>query len=115
MARKHLSDQEIQEYLDNLFANQEVIQQLNEKYYFVSFDGESRKSVLFRGRSFSYQPNGRNSGTHELANALGSMNGQLVYPSFVILNPAYEIIFQHNAFLGAKDMQIILAEGVGKE
>jgi len=74
--------------------HQEIIQLLNNNYYFISFDGEQKEEVRFRDYNFKYQPKGRNSGTHELAKSLGTIDGQLAYPSIVILDPKYEIIFQ---------------------
>jgi len=93
------------------FQNREVIQVLNEKYYFISFDGGQKESAMFRNRWFGFLPNGRNTGTHELAIALGTIDGQLVYPSFVVLNSDYEIVFQHGAFLDSAAMKNILEEG----
>ena len=92
------------------FKNDAIVQLLNEQYYFISFDGEQKEKVRFNQRNFAFQPRGRNSGTHELATALGSINGELTYPSFVLLNPQYEITFQHNTFLNARKMKVILEQ-----
>lgn len=92
--------------------NKRVIHWLNDKYYFISFDGEQQEAVVFNDHVFSYQPRGRNTGIHELATALGSMEGELTFPAFVILNPEYEIVFQYNAFLTAGAMADILQKGV---
>ena len=99
-------------YCENMkqttFAHSKVIELLNEQYYFVSFDGESTESIRFNGHLFSYQPTGSRTGTHDLAKALGTINGELTYPGFVLLNSDYEIIFQHNAYLNATEMKAIL-------
>ena len=92
--------------------NKEVKQILNKNYYFISFDGESKEEVYFQNQTFTYQPNGRTSGTHELAIQLGSVNGELAYPVFVLLDPGYEIIFQYNAFLTARQLVGVLREGL---
>lgn len=94
------------------FQNREVVAQLNQDFYFISFDAEQREAVNFKGHRFAYQPSGRNSGTHELALSLASMEGQLSYPAFVILNPAYEIVFQYNAYLSVGEMQLVLEQVV---
>lgn len=91
--------------------NREVIKLLNEQYYFISFDAESETSINFHGQTFKHQPTGRNTGTHELAQALGTVDGSLTYPTFVLLNTKDEIIFQHNAFLDAPSMRTILERG----
>lgn len=90
--------------------NEKVVQLLNDKFYFVPFDGGYRKDIQFNGNTFSFQPNGRRSGTHELARALGTIDGALIYPTLVILNPQDEIVFQYGAYLGARQMKSILAK-----
>lgn len=93
------------------FQNESVIHLLNEKYYFISFDGEQKEKVVFNKHRFDYIPNGRNSGTHQLAAALGTVDGILAYPALVILNPKYEIIFQYNGFLEDQGLTAILTKG----
>ena len=97
------------------FQDADIVSLLNKNYYFISFDGEQKEEVGFRNHQFKYQPTGRDMGTHELAAALGNVDGQLVYPTFVLLNPKYEIIFQYNAFLNSQDLEKILEEGVKEE
>ena len=86
----------------------EVVEALNERYYFVSFDGEQEEEVVFAEQTYRYQPTGRTTGTHELAMALGTQDGTLAYPSFVILDPELEIVFQYNAFLSATQLVKVL-------
>jgi len=86
----------------------EVVQSLNDNYYYVSFNAESRESIHFHGNTFAFEPRSRNTGTHELAKALGTVDGSLLYPTFVILNPEYEIVFQHDGFMSAKQMRRVL-------
>lgn len=89
-----------------------VVKLLNEKYYFISFDAEGKEDVRFRNHLFQYQPSGRNTGTHELALTLAKVDGELSYPTFIILNPINEIVFQHNAFLSDRALSRILEEGL---
>ena len=96
------------------FQNESVTHLLNERYYFISFDGEQKEKVIFNNHTFDYKPNGRNSGTHQLATALGTVEGILAYPTFIILNPKYEIIFQYNGFLAGQDLEAILGWVVEK-
>ncbi len=90
------------------FEDEKVIKKLNEDFYFISFDAEEERTITFRSHPFEFKPNGRNSGVHSLAQALGTIEGELTYPVFVILNPSYEIEFQYNAFLSGKKMREIL-------
>ena len=92
--------------------NEQVIQLLNEEFYFVSFDGEQRQSIAFNGHNFAFRPNGRSSGTHELATALGTIDGTLTYPTLVILNRDNEIVFQFGSFLSARQLRSVLKKAV---
>ncbi|MFD0862980.1 thioredoxin family protein [Sungkyunkwania multivorans] len=90
------------------FSNTEVIRQLNENFYFVSFDAESRAPVRFQNRTFDYVPNGPNSGLHDLAWHLGEIDGQIAYPTLSVLNSNFEIIFQYDSFIRPKKMLRLL-------
>jgi thioredoxin-related protein len=90
------------------FKNNEIVKILNEKYYFISFNAESRNPIQFNGQTFNFKANGVNSGIHELAVSLGTINNQVAYPSICILNNKNEIIFQHNSFLNTADVSKIL-------
>ncbi len=80
------------------FKNNEVIKLLNQKFYFVSLDIEEKKDILFRNHTFRYKPTGTNTGVNELAEQLGTINGQLAYPSICFLNADFEIIYQQEGY-----------------
>jgi len=70
------------------FTNKEVIKYMNKNFYAVKFNAEQRDSVHFKGKWYGFVPQNR-------ANALAVelLNGQMSYPSSVILeenflNPA---------------------------
>lgn len=90
------------------FKNNEVIKLLHQKYYFVSLDVEEKAAIPFRRYTFKYKPTGANTGVHELAEQLGTIKGQISYPSICFLNTDYDIIFQKQGYLGAKDFLSIL-------
>lgn len=90
------------------FRDQRIREMLNEQYYFVPFDSEQKEDVMFHDRSFAYQPTGRNSGTHELAAELGSIDQKLIYPTTVIMNGQYEIEFQYAGYLTGDELLNIL-------
>lgn len=90
-------------------TNPEVVRLLNEKYYFVSFDAESKKDIHYQGHTFKYKPNGTNSGVHELAEALATINGSLNYPSVCILDNGTELKFQYGGFMNSVSMQQVLS------
>ena len=93
------------------FKDNRVINRLNEKYYFISFDGEQKEAVIYRGKEFKFIPSGRNQGTHELAMELGGQDGVVTYPTFLILDEAEGIVFRYSAFVSKKAMITVLDEG----
>ncbi|MEL7220721.1 MAG: thioredoxin family protein [Bacteroidota bacterium] len=90
------------------FKSTAVMDLLEEQFYFVVLNGEEQRTIRFSGYDFNYKPNGVNTGIHELAEALGTINGQVAYPSTCILNEQYEIVFQYQHFLSAKEMEAVL-------
>ncbi|TDE46559.1 DUF255 domain-containing protein [Flavobacterium rhamnosiphilum] len=90
------------------FKNEEIIKELNNTFYFVDFNAEEKRTVVFNETTFQFKPTGNNSGTHELAIALGTVNKQLNFPVLCVLNSENEIIFQHNGYLKPKEFKLIL-------
>jgi len=76
---------------------------LNEKFYTVFLDAEDKKDIFFAGRSFKYK-----AGIHELARELGTIKGQISYPTIAVLNVTNEIIYQHDGFLSPRAMLFML-------
>jgi thioredoxin-related protein len=89
--------------------NREVVNFLNQKYYFISLDIEEKRNINFRGYKFKYKPTGANTGVHELAEQLGTINGEIAYPSICFLNSNYEIIYQKEGYVSVKDFLTILS------
>ena len=90
------------------FLDKDVIKTLNEDYYFVFLNAEEQRDIHFSGTTFVYQPTGIKTGIHELAEALGTIEGELNYPSTVILNARDEIVFQFGAYLSKKELLRVL-------
>jgi len=90
------------------FKNKEVIQLLNEKFYFILLNGEEKKTISFLGKKFNHKPTGTTTGIHELAYELGAINKIISYPSTTILNTKFEIDLQLSGFLNRKKMIAIL-------
>lgn len=90
------------------FKDKKIIQLLNETFLFADMNGEEKKNIVFNGRTFKYKPTGNNTGVHELAEQLGTVNGKLSYPTLCILNANYEIIFQYDNFISSSDLLKLL-------
>jgi thioredoxin-related protein len=92
------------------FKNWEIIDKLNSNFYFIDFNAEEKRDIIFNNHVFKYQPTGNNVGVHELALQLGTMNNQIVYPVLCVLNEKNEIILQYNNYLNPKDFKLLLEQ-----
>ena len=95
--------------MENLtFKNLEIISVLNTDFYFISLDAEIKKDIHFNNHTFQFIPKGQNTGIHELATALATINSQVVYPTVTILKSDFSLVFQKHSFLNAKELFIVL-------
>lgn len=72
------------------FTNPTVIKYVNEHYYAVKFDAESRNTIHFHGRDYKYVPEGMR-GYNELAAEI--LNNQMSYPTTVYFDESLTEIF----------------------
>ncbi len=94
----------------NTFTNPAVVEVLNRDYYFIPFNAETTESITFANRSFHYKPTGTKTGMHELAMALGTIDGKVSFPTIIILSKELEIIFQTASFLNKEQLLAILKQ-----
>jgi thioredoxin-related protein len=92
------------------FKDTEVVNFLNQDYYFISLDIEEKRNITFRGYTFKYKPTGANTGIHALAEQLGTINGQIAYPSLCFLSSENEIIYQKEEYISPKHLLSILTQ-----
>lgn len=81
------------------FTNPEVVKFINDNYYAIKFDAETREVINFKGRDFKYVPSGYR-GYNELAAEI--LNGQLSYPTGVYLDEKMDVIFPVPGYQDAK-------------
>ncbi len=85
------------------YQNEGIIQQINEDFYFVKLNAETRDSIFFDNKIFTFQNQYK---ANELALAL--LNGQMSYPSTVFLDENLGILTVVPGYLTAKDLSPIL-------
>lgn len=68
---------------DKTFSQPKVAQYMNENFHSVKFNAEKEKPLVLNGQQFEVVQAGRR-GVHTFAYAL--LNGQLSYPSYVVLD-----------------------------
>ena len=76
--------------------------------YFSEFDAEMNQTLVFNDTTYRFMPTGRSIGSHELAFALGNINNRLTFPTWVLLNENFEIIFQFPGVLKAGELSMLL-------
>lgn len=90
------------------FTNDSIIYKLNTQFYFIDLNAEQKENIVFNGRTFKYKPTGTNTGIHELAEQLATVDNQVAYPTLCFLNSNKEIIFQYYQFINSTDLSTLL-------
>ena len=93
---------------NSTFKNSEISNILNAEFYFISLDTESKDDIHFNNHQFQFIPKGHNTGIHELATALATIDSQVVYPTITILKSDFSIVFQKHSFLNSKELNAVL-------
>jgi thioredoxin-related protein len=88
---------------NTMTKDKNVTSLLNEKFYTVFLNAEDKREITFSGRNFKHR-----AGLHDLARELGTIKGQISYPTVTVLNNKNEIIYQHDGFLSPRVMFSIL-------
>lgn len=88
---------------NTMTKDKNVTNLLNEKFYTVFLNAEDKREITFSGRNFKHR-----AGLHDLARELGTIKGQISYPTVTVLNNKNEIIYQHDGFLSPRVMFSIL-------
>ena len=83
------------------FQHPQIIEYINENFYAVKFDAESKKEISVSGKKYA-NPNR----THEFA--VEMLQGKMSYPSFVVYDEALSNIGIIPGFKSAKDFEPIL-------
>ena len=81
------------------FRNPEIITKLNSEFYFVELDIEQEAPITLNGQEFVFKRSGEDTGVHELAEALGRIDGVLSTHTFVVLNPEWELVYQYSGMM----------------
>ncbi len=92
----------------SVFKDADLANLINDNFHFVRFDAQSTKPVSLDGREFNFQPSGKNAGIHDLAYELAEINGQVSYPTLVILNADLSVAGQFPSYIDAKKLTMIL-------
>lgn len=90
------------------FRNKEVIKEIKKGFYFVEFDIESKEDIKLGSAVFKYKPSGLKTGTHELAEIIGTIDGVLNTPTIVLLNKEMEVVYQYGGYMDTEQLTRLL-------
>jgi thioredoxin-related protein len=80
------------------FADPGVVNYINEHFYAVKLNAEQKESIHWNGQEFKWYPGGRD-GVNKLAYDL--LDGQLSYPTYVIMDPEFARILISPGYMDA--------------
>ncbi|MFN8288197.1 MAG: DUF255 domain-containing protein [Chitinophagales bacterium] len=81
---------------ESVFANAEIAHYINQNYYPVKFNCETKTPVVFKGRSYPFINEGN---FHVNEFALFLLNYKQSYPGFVFLNEEANVVGMRNGFI----------------
>lgn len=84
------------------------LKQYKNSLSFINLNAETKNTITYQNRNYNYQARNSKSGTHQLANTIGSIDGTLEFPTIAVLNPNNEIIYQDKGMIGKEKMLSII-------
>lgn len=87
------------------FTNPEIIKYMNNNFYAVKFDAESRETIHFKGKDYKYISQGMR-GYNELAAEI--LDNRLSYPTTVYFDEDLNQIFPVPGYLEPKMLESVL-------
>jgi len=78
------------------YEHPQVVKFINDNFYAIKFDAETREEISFGGKTYKFVPQGYR-GYHELAADI--LNGQMSYPTTVYIDEKMNVIFPVPGFL----------------
>jgi len=85
-----------------------IIEPLNNYYYSIALDAESKDAIKFRDSVYAFDPGLGTSGVHNLAVHLGKDAGHLSFPTIVILDENLEVIYRYPSFMSVANLEEVL-------
>ena len=76
--------------------------------YYSELDAETKQELVFNDKTYRFVPTGVATGSHELAFALGEIDNRLSFPTWVLLNEHFEIVFRFPGILKSRELSALL-------
>jgi thioredoxin-related protein len=88
------------------FANPTIAKYMNDHFYCVKFDAESKDTIVLDGQTFVNPNPGSKRSTHKLAVEL--LRGKMSYPSYVFLSEKGQMLTVVAGYQQAKDFEGVI-------
>lgn len=92
-----------------VFKKKSIVSTLNREYYFVEFDIEQQTPVTIGNRTFRFRPTGKDTGVHKLAELIGTIDGTLNTPAFILMNSDFEILYRYGGYMDEEQLSKLLS------
>lgn len=92
------------------FQKDHIAKYVNNNYYAVKFDAETREDITYNGKVYKYVSNGKR-GYHELA--LSITQGKLSYPTVTFIDENLDVIQPIGGFQDPKNFEMIMTYFAG--
>jgi len=74
-------------------------QSASTNFYFSELDAETAEPITFNDTTYGFQRTGVDIGTHELAYALGNIHNRLAFPTWVLIDEHFNVLFKYPGVL----------------
>lgn len=88
-----------------VYRNKEVAHYINQHYYAVKFNAETRTPIIFKGNEYTFNKD-ENVFVHQLAQYL--LNGKMQYPGIVFLDEKLSLIGTQSGYTEAPYLESLL-------
>lgn len=92
------------------FPNKYVVKAMNESYYAVKLDAERRDTIRFNGTDYTWKIVRDGKGAHGLAVEIGWESNTLAFPTIVIFDKNYKMLYRYPSFLTADMLEEVLLQ-----
>lgn len=95
---------------DEILKDEALLAEINKHFYYCHLDAESKEEIVFNHRTYVFVPNGpaASAGIHELAYELANENGQVHYPTWVLLDEHCRVMKKVTGLLRKKQLKEFL-------
>lgn len=81
---------------------------LKNKFYHISFDAESKETIIFTRQTYQYKPNGLENGVHELTLLGWDRRQAIAYPLWLLFDKNYKLIYRNSGSITINQLKKML-------